>query len=486
MASHEAKFSPHRERVIDERDPQLCRDRLGARVMETVPMTRSLDDDGAVFLRTNDEQTRQAIVGNILSRTAHDPEGMDLVAFAMELRNRGEFAWAEALFNLALMIPRQRSIARYELAVLFSLQGRLARCVEIFDTIRQDSVLSPAQNLYVARQYARLGNFRTAEDILELAVEHDRHLYGAALAEIEFFNYIRSFPLEAAVKEHDDEASHWHIVDCSDLTQAVSDALDGRQPMSMIRLGDGEGIYLQISIADEAEFSNLYGRGRAEFHRIWYSGTDLLADPDFICEMSRVHAAYRNADCLSLLNLAGIKHEYSIGSPRGMPAMNNLTRFLREMRQGSQRPKTLCVANISRDMLLTGDLERLIRNRAFVGLVSCYEDLPARLMRSFGVGSSELIKTYGEHVARVSMNEGAHSVQPGRRFLDSHLAICDRFGSVRAGELYLVAAGIFGKIYCDIIKRQGGIALDIGSVADIWMGVGTRTFSAEERKLALA
>jgi len=115
-------------------------------------MTRSLDDDGAVFLRTNDEQTRQAIVGNILSRTAHDPEGMDLVAFAMELRNRGEFAWAEALFNLALMIPRQRSIARYELAVLFSLQGRLARCVEIFDTIRQDSVLSPAQNLYVARQ----------------------------------------------------------------------------------------------------------------------------------------------------------------------------------------------------------------------------------------------------------------------------------------------------------------------------------------------
>jgi tetratricopeptide (TPR) repeat protein len=448
-------------------------------------MNRSLDEDGSAFVDTKDEQTRQAIVGRILSRTATDPDSMTLVAFAMDLRNRGEFSWAEAVFNLALMIPRQNLIARYELAVLFSLQGRLARCVEIFDEIRRDSSLSPAQHFFVARQYARLGDFITAEQLLERAVEEDRHLYRQALAEQEFFNYLKRFPLEVSAREHDDEASLWPVADCPTLMQAVSDALDRREPMSMIRLGDGEGIYLQISLADEAEFSNLYERGRAEFHRIWYSGTDLLADPDFINEIYRVQAAYRNADCLSLLNIAGIRNEYRIGSPRGIPAMNNLTRFLRNMRQGSQSAKTLCVANINRDMLLTGDLAKLIQGRAFVGLVSCYDDLPSHLTRRFGVGSSELIKTYGEHVARLSMHEAGHGGQPGRRFLESHLEICGRFTAVRAGALYLVAAGIFGKIYCDLIKQQGGIALDIGSVADIWMGVGTRTFSAEERSLTL-
>jgi hypothetical protein len=255
--------------------------------------------------------------------------------------------------------------------------------------------------------------------------------------------------------------------------------------MSVIRLGDGEGLYLQVSIADEAEFSNLYDRGRAEFHKIWYSGTELMSDPDFITEIYRVERAYRNADCLSLLNRVGINNEYLMGSTRGVPAMNNLTRFLRKMRLEPQSPRMLCVANINRDMLLSGELAKLLQDRRFVGVVSCYDDLPSRLMRSFGVGSSELIKTYGEHLARLSMDRAGQETGAGRRFLESHLAICERFTTVRAGELYLVAAGIFGKIYCDLIKRRGGIALDIGSVADIWMGVGTRTFTAAERALAL-
>jgi hypothetical protein len=130
--------------------------------MEKSRMTRPLDDDASAFLRAKDEQTRQAIVSNVLSRTATDPASMDLVALAMTLRDRNESAWAEALFNLALMVPRQRAIARYEMAVLFSLQGKLVGAVEIFDEIRRESSLSPAQTFFVARQYARFGDFGTA------------------------------------------------------------------------------------------------------------------------------------------------------------------------------------------------------------------------------------------------------------------------------------------------------------------------------------
>ncbi|WP_342148372.1 hypothetical protein [Methylorubrum sp. SB2] len=40
------------------------------------------------------------------------------------------------------------------------------------------------------------------------------------------------------------------------------------------------------------------------------------------------------------------------------------------------------------------------------------------------------------------------------------------------GQLFLVGAGLLGKYYCALIKRQGGVALDIGSVFDSWARKG--------------
>lgn len=45
--------------------------------------------------------------------------------------------------------------------------------------------------------------------------------------------------------------------------------------------------------------------------------------------------------------------------------------------------------------------------------------------------------------------------------------------SICVGDLVLVAAGILGKIYCQEVKDQGGIAVDIGSVVDLCSGHGS-------------
>lgn len=42
------------------------------------------------------------------------------------------------------------------------------------------------------------------------------------------------------------------------------------------------------------------------------------------------------------------------------------------------------------------------------------------------------------------------------------------------GAVFLVGAGAFGKVYCEVIRRQGGIALDIGSLFDAWAGISSR------------
>jgi hypothetical protein len=45
---------------------------------------------------------------------------------------------------------------------------------------------------------------------------------------------------------------------------------------------------------------------------------------------------------------------------------------------------------------------------------------------------------------------------------------------VQPGILYLVAAGMPGKVYCEAIRRNGGVALDIGHSIDVLAGVGGR------------
>ncbi len=42
------------------------------------------------------------------------------------------------------------------------------------------------------------------------------------------------------------------------------------------------------------------------------------------------------------------------------------------------------------------------------------------------------------------------------------------------GQLFLVGAGICGKVYCHRIKELGGIGLDIGAVCDAWINIPSR------------
>jgi hypothetical protein len=46
------------------------------------------------------------------------------------------------------------------------------------------------------------------------------------------------------------------------------------------------------------------------------------------------------------------------------------------------------------------------------------------------------------------------------------------------GKVFLIAAGTFGKYYACVIKKHGGIALDMGSIVDGWMKLASRPFYA--------
>ena len=49
--------------------------------------------------------------------------------------------------------------------------------------------------------------------------------------------------------------------------------------------------------------------------------------------------------------------------------------------------------------------------------------------------------------------------------------------SVFPGTLVLVASGSIGKIFCATAQKQSGVALDIGSMADYWVDLKTRSIA---------
>jgi len=159
---------------------------------------------------------------------------------------------------------------------------------------------------------------------------------------------------------------------------------------------------------------------------------------------------------------------YQYGSVRNVPAVYNVVRKLHQLAADpglDSGQVTLCASHINQDLSASGGLERLLASQRRIGLVSCYDALPNALKSRFGVEEVLFHRTAGEASIAGSRT---------RWFQEWHERVSDQVKNAEPGTLYLVAAGIVGKVYCDQIKRAGGVALDIGSIADIWMRTRTR------------
>jgi hypothetical protein len=122
---------------------------------------------------------------------------------------------------------------------------------------------------------------------------------------------------------------------------------------------------------------------------------------------------------------------------------------------------------------LLGFAPALVRAAGNVSLVTCYPELLGRMQSAFGVerGESFLIPPQAGNIRGTP--EDTH-------YPDTYAAIAACIGGrARAGELFLVGAGILGKTYCELVRRAGGMAIDMGSMLDVWMGIGVRVYQNE-------
>jgi hypothetical protein len=107
----------------------------------------------------------------------------------------------------------------------------------------------------------------------------------------------------------------------------------------------------------------------------------------------------------------------------------------------------------------------LLSNLKFLGLITS-RDLRAPLSQLFNIDHIELYQIKGEKRFPGDVQEDHYPEH--FEWLKSNIQVPFK------GAVFLVGAGGLGKIYCDVIKQKGGIAIDIGSIFDAWAKVKSR------------
>lgn len=229
----------------------------------------------------------------------------------------------------------------------------------------------------------------------------------------------------------------------SALEMAIRNAMRTGSPFSLIRLGDGEGGVL--AGLDDGLVGAVYRRG----------GKYDMTAHEYADIRHQLREACDNADVL------GLPREDMMDSAQYQAAITSLNEAARQRLVNGSSILTDCHCHYA--LHDSGAIERLVSEAGQIGYVGG-RDISSHL-------SGIEVRQYR---VPVQIDQGARDERP--HFPDHYNHLVETISVPKPGALFLVAAGVLGKLYCDLIKRRGGVAVDIGAVADLWTGQRTRPY----------
>jgi len=230
--------------------------------------------------------------------------------------------------------------------------------------------------------------------------------------------------------------------------QNILAALQGNTPLSLVRIGDGEGIILNALTSYHAlDLANTAVLNR----QLGFSPS--LDDIKQIRQ--NLITAYEGADIIGVPMHKQATSTHWTGVVDIMKSNCNIT------------TDKFTSTDIGYDMLNAGLFDTLLQDRDQLAYISCRQ-LEERVAKKWNIA-----RVSGYHISPEVKFTSGYKGEPhwpvqfnkAARWMD---VVC------RPGMLLLVGAGVVGKIYCQWWKERGGIAFDVGSVLDEWAGKVTR------------
>lgn len=224
-------------------------------------------------------------------------------------------------------------------------------------------------------------------------------------------------------------------------------AINEVRPFSFVRMGDGESIVIGYpEFTSEESCAKRYAK--------WFT---LPAGNK--AWMKDVSELIRNAcKCADLVGLPGARHQTVSKDWRNAE--------LYGVRYGLIGKYT-CEMDFVIELQLRNDFRNLLRGRE-VRCITCRN--VESVITNLGANHA------GTFFLPPQVNPAFGKDYSTMRHYPEAFTEIRKWIASNPGCIYLVGAGGLGKIYCQWVREQGGIALDIGSTFDGWAGHPTRSY----------
>ncbi|HVT30704.1 MAG TPA: hypothetical protein VHE81_22030, partial [Lacipirellulaceae bacterium] len=271
--------------------------------------------------------------------------------------------------------------------------------------------------------------------------------------------------LSAAISRHELSAA-WLSV--NGLVERLKSAIENHQPLSFVRLGDGEArflAYVTPSIREQLSPEE----AESIIDIIWHNWFGHPIKQDHSENINEVRELFQNAlQSADILGVTTSDRYVKDTFHRGyLNVLQSLIGTVIDECPGMALTNALIPMELHRHSPFFSDI---LSGLDFVGVISPHPGLAGRLARYHGITKSREYIIPGETrlpEAIRHLTGEAHLPDVFRKLLRN---ICVPY----RGAVFLVAAGLLGKIYCARIRNLGGVAIDVGSIVDAWMGQNTR------------
>jgi hypothetical protein len=265
------------------------------------------------------------------------------------------------------------------------------------------------------------------------------------------------------------------IAQCRAFVSLVRNRIFAQRPFSFVRIGDGEAACLAYE-QPLAIFATLDARER---ERIWWGAA--LENSVRAKIYPQLARAIFDADCIGIPTVSRFLRELRLLrddaletslTGRGLRAVLHCVENWEDLRSSGLSSPIFASCHLHQDLELWNCYAELFDDVKDVVLVSCHENLGDWMLQQFGtrVAGHVLLppdRVTGPFLAR----------KPGGPSLWSLFdEAIDRLGDMSQNRLVLVGAGLPGKLLVSEARARGGIALDLGSIFDHWLGLKTRSY----------
>ena len=406
---------------------------------------------------------------------------LSMARHGIALREAAKWSDAEAVFLTLTRFYPHKPYGWQELGVLYACTGRDDQALSLFRRAVEVEPKDLLPRTHCALHLLKLGFHAEADQML---ADHIQSV-GCETVNLkslrEFIRYLRMWPENKALATSNKLERCKSFLNVAKVQSRLFSAVARRQPFSLIRLGDGEGAWLRLDPADETAFSTLYAANRRSFLRIWFGDDALLGSRAFHEAAATLVDALPDTDMIGIPYSLRVAHEYRIKSPRGVSSINNILRWIEE--HPAWPTQSYCSQDIHLELQRTGFFPKLFAQPCRFGLITCHNDLEALITARTGARI--------EHFHLVPEEKGAVDVLGSNGITQAHFpfvyneVLADLRSMSQAGRVWIIAAGILGKLYCAAIREMGGIAIDVGSLADGWLGKVTRPTLREIERFTL-